>query len=150
MQIQYFHKATKIENTLTVKTPGLCSSSKLFRDTMVAVALTVSLLASRTSRANREFVKFEFVFSRSSTRSTWVLLAECKRRGSSPEWSRKPNALSCKLSHKTYLTPCSRVGSTLTSIPHLPWNPKNQYTVELRSIGFQGDGENKQWMHEND
>lgn len=60
----------KTENTLTVKIPGLCSSSKLFLDTMVAVALTVSLLASRISRANREFVKLEFVFSWSSTRST--------------------------------------------------------------------------------
>lgn len=127
MYIQYHHTVIKTENTLTVKTPGLCSSSKLFLDTMVAVALTESLLASRTFRANRELVKFEFVFSRSSTRFTWVLLAECKRRGSSPEWSWKPNALSCKLSHKTYLTPCSRVGSILTSIPHLPWNPKNQY-----------------------
>jgi len=115
------------ENSLTVKTPGLCSSSKLFLDIMVAVVLTVSLLASRISRANREFVKLEFVFSLSNTRSTWVLLAECKRWGSSPKWSRKPNALSCKLSHITYINPCSRVGSILTNIPHLPWNPKNQY-----------------------
>lgn len=81
-------KKRKRQKVLTVKTPGLCSSSKLFCDTMVAVELTLSLLAIRTSTANREFEKLEFVFSLSSTMSTWVQFAECKRWGSSPEWSR--------------------------------------------------------------